>query len=276
MDDNVQYVLDMKIIFQDELIIIADKPPGTETEDFVKQYKISIDRGGMVHRLDKDTSGLLVIAKKQDILENLQQQFREHQVKKIYTTLVYGKMATRVGSIETAIARDPKRKQAMKVIAFATGGGRGRLRSAKTEWEVVREYCDRNSKHQAPNSKQIPISKIQNSKCFENSDFNNLNIVSDFGFQISDCQSSLSLLKVSIATGRTHQIRVHMQYIGHPVLGDKMYNTKESRKISQLLGLNRQFLHATELGFRHPKTGEWVKFTSRLPDDLQETLNKLT
>lgn len=224
------YILDMNIIFQDESVIVVDKPTGIETETFVRHFQIQTDRGGLVHRLDKGTSGILSIAKTQSVLEDLQQQFREHAIKKIYTALVYGQMATKQGNIEAEIARDPKRKQAMKVIAFATGRERGRLREAMTGWQVLEEY------HLSP----------------------------------------LSLLKLTIQTGRTHQIRVHLQYIGHPVLGDPMYNTKESQKISKLLGLNRQFLHATELGFKHPATGKWVEFISQLPDDLQETLDKLT
>lgn len=271
MNDNVQYVLYMKIIFQDELIVIADKPPGIESEDFVKQCEVPLDRGGMVHRLDKDTSGLFVIAKTQDILDNLQQQFREHQVKKVYATLVYGKMESGWGSIESRIARDPKRKQAMKVIPFTTGGERGKLRQSISEWRVIDEFKFRMTKFESQINNKTRISKNQKIR------HSNFDIDSSFVIQNSSLKPIVvGLLEVTIKTGRTHQIRVHMQSIGHPVLGDKMYNTKESQKVSKLIGLNRQFLHATELGFRHPKTGKWVKFTSRLPDDLQETLNKLT
>lgn len=266
----------MNIIFQNESVVVANKPPDIETQDFVRQFNIPLERGGMVHRLDKDTSGLIVIAKKQKPLQNLQQQFRDHTIKKIYTALVYGKMETGRGSIKAEIARDPMRKRAMKVIPFTIGRERGRLRKTVTEWQVVNEYEIQMLNSLPPRqagkfqiNDQIPMTNDQKSSYF---------VIRNSSLK----PPVASLLEVTIKTGRTHQIRVHLHYIGHPILGDPMYNTKESRKISKQLGLNRQFLHATELGFRRPETGrlakvgEWVEFSSELPEDLRSTLNNLS
>jgi 23S rRNA pseudouridine1911/1915/1917 synthase len=223
-------------IFEDESILVIDKPAGLrvdhgDNEESVEDLvSFPVERHGIIHRLDKETSGVLILAKTPEAFESLKNQFKEHTTKKVYTTLVLGETEDR-GEIKSFIARDPKRKQAMKVILYPTGQERGGLREAITNYRKVETYQ------------------------FEN--------------------YSLSQLEVEILTGRTHQIRVHLQSINHPVIGDQMYNSKPSKEISQKLGLERQFLHASLLEVTHPRTGERLVFKSDLPNDLTQTLERL-
>lgn len=186
-------------------------------------------RPGIVHRLDKDTSGLLVIAKTPEIKEQLQALFKSREVVKKYVSLVLGKPDPEQGSIETFIARNPHHRREMAVSH--TGKGK----DAKTDYQTVQTWSYRYKGQNMP----------------------------------------LSLLQVTLHSGRMHQIRVHMKYKGWPVLGDQTYQTKPSRNISKELGLVRQFLHAKHIAFQHPKTGERVEVTDELPSDLQETLDKM-
>ncbi|MBI3261166.1 RluA family pseudouridine synthase [Candidatus Berkelbacteria bacterium] len=206
--------MNFKIIYEDENLLVIDKPAGIEVSEL--PYLPA-------HRLDKDTSGLLVIAKNQDVLEKLQDQFKKRQVNKVYLALVYGEMA-KEGELVTEIVRDPSRKVPFKAVAVASGLERGDPRVAKTAWRVMRY-----------------ISLIPN---------------------------PLSLASIKITTGRTHQIRVHMKYLDHPIMGDATYFTKPSRDLSKKLGFTRQFLHAAELEFTHPVSGKKLRFSSELPADL--------
>lgn len=228
----------LETIFEDRDLLVIDKPAGIETtsgpsgeESVESQVKFrNVERNGIVHRLDKDTSGVLIIAKTPEAYENLKKQFAEHIVEKVYTTLVFGKTENR-GEIRSFIVRDPKRKQAMKAISYLTGLERGKLREAKTSYRKIEEIA------------------IDNDVA--------------------------SLLEVKIETGRTHQIRVHMQSIGHPVLGDAMYNTKTSKRLSKKIGLKRQFLHASRIELTHPKSGKKVKFESPLAPELDRTVSSI-
>lgn len=180
------------------------------------------------HRLDKDTSGLLIIAKNEQALKNLQDQFKARSVKKEYIALVFGDMKPETGEIVTEIARDPSRRVPFKTVEIRSGQERGDPRIAKTIWQV-------NSKLQ-----------ISNNKC--------------------------SLLKIRIITGRTHQIRVHMKHLGYPLVGDMVYCTKESKRFSKAIELERQFLHAAHIEFKHPATDKEMTFESPLPEDLSKFL----
>jgi len=189
-------------------------------------------RPGIVHRIDKDTSGLVVIAKNNFSHEYLSRQFNEHSIKRVYQTLIWGKLKPQKGKIETLIKRSSKNRQLMEV---------GFLKGKKS------------------------ITNYQTLEIFENEN-----------------SPTLSLIECILETGRTHQIRVHMQHKGNNILGDKKYTKKfqKLKKISKdleksLLDLKRQFLHAKVLGFKHPSTEQIMIFESELPKDLENVLKKL-
>src|SRR6266508_1785471 len=165
------------------------------------------ERPGIVHRLDKDTSGCLVVAKNDVTHRDLSKQFAARTVEKIYLALVAGKLPKTAGVIEEKIGRHPVHRKRMSATTL-------RGRAAKTEYRVVRS-SDR-----------------------------------------------ASLVECRLYSGRTHQIRVHLHHLGHPVLGDKVYAPRLTKDFP------RQMLHAWKLGFRHPRTEEWKSFEAPLPDDF--------
>ncbi|HEX8140834.1 MAG TPA: RluA family pseudouridine synthase [Pyrinomonadaceae bacterium] len=183
-------------------------------------------RPGIVHRLDRDTSGLIVVAKTEAAHENLTDQFRARTVFKSYVALVHGRFEQESGRIEGAIARDPRNRTRMAVVA----GGRPAL----SLYRVRRRY-DR-----------------------------------------------FTLLDVEIKTGRTHQIRVHMEWLKHPVVGDAVYGGGRDKTVpdrvlrARINSLGRQFLHAEQLGFRHPRTGAELRFRAPLPAPLAALLDELS
>jgi 23S rRNA pseudouridine1911/1915/1917 synthase len=191
-------------------------------------------RPGIVHRLDKDTSGLIIVAKNDTAHAALAELFSSRRVHKIYTALVHGHLARNKGSITAAIARDPLRRTRMTTRATENA------RSAVSHYEVVRGLTTR------------------------------------FG--------KFTLVRVRIETGRTHQIRVHMASIGHPVVGDTLYGAagqlsaqQASRKKAEIekLRLNRNFLHAARLEFPHPSTGKIIQLEAPLPQELEAFLARL-
>jgi 23S rRNA pseudouridine1911/1915/1917 synthase len=231
-------------IYEDNNLMVISKPPGlvvhpgagqheTTLVDWLKKQEPNIvnfqwpdpARLGIVHRLDKDTSGLLVLAKNPQTLIQLQNLFKNHQVRKTYLALVFGKLDPPKGEIESIIGRDPhaRRRQISRNIFFDIEPGK--KRRAKTNYQVLKEY--------------------------------------NYHGQ------TLSLIEASLKTGRMHQIRVHFKFIGHPIIGDPIYNIKASRKISKKLGLKRQFLHASRLEFNN------LKFENKLTEDLKDILNNL-
>lgn len=222
--------LPLRILYEDEDIAVVEKPPGMPVhpgpghrEDTVVNALLArmsnlsgiggALRPGIVHRLDKDTSGLLLVAKNDASHQALAQQIKERRFQKGYLALVWGVPYPPEGKIDTPIARSPKDRKRMAVVP----GGR----PAITRYKVLHAFAD------------------------------------------------CALVEVFPETGRTHQIRVHMQAIGHPLVGDPLY----SRRRTTLL--TRQFLHAHTVGFAHPRTGQWMTFTSPLPLDLQRALHAL-
>jgi 23S rRNA pseudouridine1911/1915/1917 synthase len=182
-------------------------------------------RPGIVHRLDKETSGLIVVAKNDDAHRKLSAQFAAREVKKNYLALVHGWVKKDSGTIAESISRDRVRRTRM--TTRLEGG-----RPAVTHYRVARRLDTK------------------------------------FG--------KFALLDVKIDTGRTHQIRVHCAAMGHPVVGDTVYGApRQARGKSASISLPRNFLHAAELQFRHPRTGETIALKSNLPQDLQEFLAKL-
>ena len=213
-----------RIAYEDEHLLVVDKGPGVVVhparghgEGTLAQLLAASaaggdpERAGIVHRLDRDTSGLLVISRSERAHRRLQAALRRRQIEREYLTLVQGRPPARSGTIEAPIGRDPRVRTRMTV-------GGAHAREARTHFTLERALAD------------------------------------------------TSLLRLRLDTGRTHQIRVHMRAIGHPVCGDREYGT------AGVLGLTRQFLHAARLAFDHPFTGERVDVLSPLPADLRDAL----
>jgi len=231
------------IIYEDKDILILNKPAGLIVESekkekktlvdiLGKKYNINLPRSGIVHRLDKDTSGLMIVAKNENALVDLQNQFASRKIKKIYYALVLGKLEPGKGRIELSLKRDPKNRT--RFIASKAKDAK----EAITGYEVL-NYFNVGTRHGA------------------------------------ETRHGVSLLKAVPITGRTHQIRAHFFAIGYPIIGDQVYKNKQSFEASKKLGLNRQFLHAGEIKFIHPKTGKQMHFKCDLAEDLREILNKL-
>lgn len=243
----------VKVIFEDDQILVFDKPPGlvvdnSETQQdstlqtyLAQNYPSNLDRMGIVHRLDKDTSGVIIVAKTQQALENLQAQFKERKTKKEYLALVHGEVKGK-GVIEGSIGRNPGNRE--KFVVLDDG------KEAVTEYEPIQSLVMSADFLEKTYS---DFSKIQNRK---------LNALH---------YSQFTLLSCKPLTGRTHQIRVHLKHIGFPIVSDEKY---VGRKICRLdrRWCVRIFLHAARLGFYHPKTGEWMEIESPLPKDLKEVL----
>lgn len=219
----------LDIVYEDSDLLVVNKPaglivhptPGRTAHTLVNAIVarcpelvgMGQDRPGIVHRLDKNTSGLMVVAKNEVAHQKLMAQFKARSVAKRYLALVAGHLSPDRGIIEAPIGRNLRHRKRMAVVS----GGR----EARTQYRVV-SYLD-----------------------------------------------NYTLLEVTPETGRTHQIRVHLAAIGHPVVGDEVYGVR-----APFIG--RQFLHAQHLGFRLPSTGEYVEFSSRLPPDLERALQLLS
>jgi 23S rRNA pseudouridine1911/1915/1917 synthase len=218
----------LDILFEDNDLIVINKPAGLVVHPGAGHREHTLvnallshcsmlsgiggkERPGIVHRLDKETSGCLVVAKNDAAHRGLSRQFADRTVQKIYLALVTGRLRKPAGVIEEKIGRHPVHRQRMSATAL-------RGRAAKTEYRVVW------SSEQA------------------------------------------SLVECWLHTGRTHQIRVHLNHLGHPVLGDKVYAPRLGKDFP------RQMLHAWKLGFRHPRTDEWKNFEAPLPDDFNQAI----
>jgi 23S rRNA pseudouridine1911/1915/1917 synthase len=212
------------IAYQDEHLLVVDKGPGLVVHPARQHREATLaqllagsaaggdpERAGIVHRLDRDTSGLMVVSRSQEAHRLLAAALARRQIEREYLALVEGRPPARSGTIEAPIGRDPRVRTRMAV-------GGARPREARTRFTLDRALAN------------------------------------------------TSLLRLLLETGRTHQIRVHLQAIGHPVCGDPEYGT------AGLLGLERQFLHATRLAFDHPLTGARIEVLSPLPADLQSAL----
>ena len=243
----------MKVIFQDDDLLVIDKSAGlvvdksnTQSVDTLedilqKEFGIKLYRGGIIHRLDKDTSGIILIAKTQEALENLQAQFKDRKVKKEYLALVHGHIMEN-GRVEGSIGRNPVNRE--KFTVLDTG------KEAETEYEPI---------------KSLQFSVVSLQRIF--SDFNKIQMrkleKQNYG--------QFTLLRVLPKTGRTHQIRVHLKYIRHPVVSDEKYVGRKMYRLDKRW-CPRLFLHATKIGFYHPKFGQWMELESKLPEDLKKVL----
>lgn len=245
----------LEITFEDDYLMIINKPAGMVTHPAYKNYSGTLvnaimyysmqkkdslsnlngfERAGIVHRLDKDTSGLIVIAKDEVTHRKLSDQFFKHTIVREYNALIWGRLQKKTGIIEKKLGRDKRDRKKVAVIPDDEDYGK----IAITTYEVLMEY------------------------------------------------EILSLVKMVLKTGRTHQIRVHLSSIGHPVFGDETYGGREPHSVnltskikSQIKNLleimPRQALHAKVLGFIHPITKERMYFESELPDDMKNVIEKL-
>ena len=243
------YKIKLNIVFEDKDILVINKPAGmvvhpgagnyTETlvNALIYKYKKLSDlngstRPGIVHRIDKETSGLLVVAKNNKAHAHLGKQFNDHSITRTYQALVWGVLRPLSGRIETLIGRSRKNRQLMSVTEI-TG------KKAVTNYSTLKVF----------DIKDIP---------------------------------KISFVECQLETGRTHQIRVHMAYKGNSLLGDQQYGKKnlKFKKLNEefaekLKVLNRQALHAKNLGFIHPTTNKFISFESELPADFKKILNLL-
>lgn len=233
--DTVEYNLDpidmkLDIVFEDEDVIVVNKPSGlivhpstTSKEPTLVNgllYHIKdlsgingILRPGIVHRIDKDTSGLLMVAKNDKAHNSLAKQLKDKTTTRKYLALVYGNIEHNKGRINAPIGRDPKNRIRMGVIENG--------KEAVTHFTVIKRFTD------------------------------------------------FSLIECILETGRTHQIRVHMKYIDHPIVGDPVYGPKK------VIGSYGQLLHASTLGFKHPRTKEFISFNVKIPIHFKTFLESL-
>lgn len=237
--------IDINILFENDDLLVVEKPAGMVVHPaygnmsgtlvnallahnpdiasaLVDESQYSKSRPGIVHRLDKDTSGIVIVAKNLKALSSLGKQIKNRTVTKIYYALVLG-WTDEKGEITASLKRDPKNR---KIMTVAEDG-----KEAKTEYTTEKYFLFDNQK--------------------------------------------ISLVRCHLITGRTHQIRVHMKHIGHPLIGDQTYNTKESLRLSAKLNLNRQFLHASEIKFYNPNDNKVIFVKSELPNELKRVLSDL-
>jgi 23S rRNA pseudouridine1911/1915/1917 synthase len=237
----------LSIMYEDADCAVVDKPAGMVVHPATSQRQNTLvhallarypemaamigpdteagRRPGIVHRLDKDTSGLIVVARHEEARAALQRQFRARTVDKVYVALLHGRLSPpegQEGTIDLPIGRDPRSRQRMAVVE----GGR----------RAITRY-----------------------------------IVRRFLFTRHGVREAYTLVEARLVTGRTHQIRVHLAHIGHPVVGDKVYGRRKMH-----IACPRQCLHAFRLGFHRPSDGEWLVLEAPLPADLQHVLDQLT
>lgn len=224
--------IELDILYEDDDIIVVNKPQGMVVHPAAGNYSGTLVnallyhcsdlsgingvlRPGIVHRIDKDTSGVLVVAKNDFAHESLAQQIKNHSVKREYVALVHGVIHEPAGMVDAPIGRDPKDRKKMAVTL-------------------------KNSKHAVTH------------------------------YRVLERFPQYTLIRATLETGRTHQVRVHMAYLGHPLVGDPKYGPRKPH-----FDLKGQALHARKLGFKHPRSGEYMEFEAPLPEYLQKILAKL-
>jgi len=231
----------LDILFEDKSLLVLNKPAGlvvhpaagNEEHTLVNallhhcEGSLSgiggVARPGIVHRLDKETSGCLVVAKNDETHRALSQQFAARTVGKIYSAIVCGELAHAAGKIHAAISRHPTHRKRMAVRDDSAG------RAAHTSWSVLERL------------------------------------------------KAATFVEAQLHTGRTHQVRVHFQFLGHPLVGDETYGSRQNKRLVELTGYGatRVMLHARELSFVHPRTGKEMSFEAPLPEDFRRALKCL-
>ncbi len=232
--------MEPKVIYENTEYFVVSKPAGwitneadtTTTQPVLQKWaRTTLDyplnnnrelRNGIVHRLDKETSGLLLVAKTEGVFWALQREFKEREVEKTYVCLVHGKLASEKGEVNAPVGRLPWRRDRFGVLP----GGRDAL----TLYEVKAHY--------------------------------------------SNQEGSYSLVECKPKTGRTHQIRIHMKHLGNPIVADDFYAGRKTAR-NDRKWCPRLFLHAKDISFNHPGSGERVTYSQDLPEDLQKVVNNL-
>ena len=228
--------ISLDIVYEDEHLLVVNKPKGMVVHPAAGHYEGTLVnallahcgdslsgingvlRPGIVHRIDMDTSGLLMVAKSDKAHLGLSEQIKEHSFTREYEAVIVGHLRKSSGTVDAPIGRHPTNRKKMAVITTNS-------KPATTHYEVVAEY------------------------------------------------PGYSHVRLKLVTGRTHQIRVHMAYLGHPVAGDTVYGSVNQPPVCR--ALNGQCLHAKAIGFEHPISGEWLNFESELPSYFAEFLNKI-
>lgn len=264
--DPVGQDIPLDVVYEDDQLIVINKPagmvvhpaPGNPDGTLVNALIYhcgdslsginGVKRPGIVHRIDKDTSGLMVAAKTDRAHNKLAKQFAKHSLERAYQAVVWGVPNPAAGIIHEKIGRDSRNRLKMAVVPYESKRGR----DAITHYQVIRRLEPKR-------------------KTFER------------GSALKRLAPSLSLVECRLETGRTHQVRVHMSHIRHPLVGDPFYGKSgpvKSKNFSELAqqaidGFTRQALHAFVIGFKHPTTGEDLKFEAELPNDMKRLISAL-
>lgn len=232
----------LRIVYEDDALVVVNKAPGMVVHPAPGHARGTLvnallyhchslsgvggeERPGIVHRLDKDTSGLLLVAKHDRSHRHLSAQLKARQIQRRYLAVVVGRMSATHGMIDAPIGRHPQQRQKMAVVAYG--------RTARTHYDVI------------------------------------------------DTWGPINLLRLSLETGRTHQIRVHLAHVGRPVVGDLIYGSgairlqHAPRLEREIRAFDRQALHAAELRFQHPETADWMTFIAPLPEDMADLISRL-
>ena len=223
--------MNVPILYEDDELLVIDKPSGIVVnrantvlektiEDWVKEtYHTTMDRAGIVHRIDKETSGILLIAKTPEAFQELQRQFKERGVKKTYLALVHGKLVPEEGEINAPVGRLPWNPERFGIVP----GGK----EAITKYKAV----------------SCQLSAVSNEQ--------------------------ITLVELYPESGRTHQIRVHLKYINHPIIGDYLYAGRKVSRRDRAGEAPRVMLHAWKISFVHPGTKKTLAIDSPIPDDMK-------
>ncbi len=269
-------IVDFTVVYEDKDLLIVDKPAGIVVHPGVGNYENTLANGlmhhygddlssiggmlrpGIVHRLDKDTSGLMVVAKNNSMHNLLSEQIRKREVQRHYLALVWGVPVPACGKIENFLRKSPSCHTKMAVCSqrlinkkvFAQNFANQEQDSQNTFFAKA-FACKKQGKYALTHYEYLSVAK----------------------------NKEISLVKCKLSTGRTHQIRVHMSHIGHSIVGDQLYGNNEQRAkrnlpqnaiLETILSLKRQALHAYRLSFLHPLTNEELNFYSNLPEDILE------
>ncbi len=249
--------MDLSIPCEDDFLLVVDKPAGVVVHPARGHREGTLVHGllshritgggqpgrpGIVHRLDKDTSGLLIVARDEQTHRRLARMLAAHEISRTYLALVHGLFKSPSGTVEAPLGRDIHDRKRMAVA-------RGRGRRAVTHFKVLESWPEAHGRRRQSGA---PGTKAASVKTGTRQD------------------GSFSLLEVTLETGRTHQIRVHLAAIGHPVAGDRVYGRRRDP-----LEVGHQFLHSARLEFTHPVTGNAIMVSAPLPPDLQTILDRL-